>query len=110
MGTTFVYTVIPLLSHTSFLTLRKGARLAFVSRIQLCWKVCCKIHELAHCVESLFNDGNGFKIGLDWSRLVHHLSFLGADCDPSIVQELVKAMLISASEGVLLFIYFIQPS
>ena len=53
--------------------------------------------EIFHYVESLSIDGDvRFNIGLPWSGLVHHLSFLGADCEPKVVagfRELIHAVL-----------------
>ena len=54
-----------------------------------------KICELFHYVESLSEDV-GFNVGLPWSGLVHHLSLLGADCEPKVVagsRELIDAVL-----------------
>ena len=56
-----------------------------------------KICELFHYIESLSVDGDvGFNVGLPWSGLVHHLSLLGADCEPKVVagiRELINAVL-----------------
>ena len=56
-----------------------------------------KICELFHCVGFLSVDGGvRINVGLPWSRLVHHLSLLGADCEPKVVagiRELINAVL-----------------
>ena len=56
-----------------------------------------KICELFHYIKSLSIDGDvGFNVGLPWRGLEHHLSLLGADCEPNVVasiRELIDAVL-----------------
>ena len=82
---------MPRLSHTFLWGLPK-ATLALASlvltssSISTVLECTAKICELFHYVESLSVDGDvGFNVGLPWSGLVHHLSLLGADCEPKVV-------------------------